>query len=218
MPIKLTSWSFSRYKDYETCPARAKYKHIDKLKEPSAPAMERGMNIHKLAEDYTKGIIKKLPLELKLFKDQFEELRNSHPMVEESWSFTSDWTQTRWDDWANCAVRLKVDAACLDEDTLYVIDHKTGKQREDHLEQLSLYALGGILVHPHVKHIHTQLWYLDSGESQDEKFVSKDLERLKKDWGQKTKAMLNDTTFAPKPGNQCRWCAFSKAKGGPCRF
>ena len=36
IPIKpLTSWSFSRYSDYKTCPLKAKLKHIDKIQEPS---------------------------------------------------------------------------------------------------------------------------------------------------------------------------------------
>ena len=72
IPIKpLTSWSFSRYQDYKSCPAKAKYKHIDKLKEPPSPAMERGAAIHNLCEQYVRGTLAKLPPELKLFKDEF---------------------------------------------------------------------------------------------------------------------------------------------------
>ena len=62
IPIKqITSWSFSRYSDYKLCPLKARLKHVDKHKEPQNDAMARGQAIHKLAEDYTKGSIARLP-------------------------------------------------------------------------------------------------------------------------------------------------------------
>lgn len=216
---KITSWSYSRFSQYQKCPASAKYKFIDKLPEPPAPAMDRGIRIHKLAEDYTKGLIKKLPEELKFYKDQFEILKSSKPMVEQQWTFRQDWSQTTWNDWNSAWVRIKVDAACVDESTLYVIDHKTGKPKDDYDEQLSLYAMSGMLVMPQIKEINTQIWYLDHDVAPIEKiYKAKELKELQKGWEKKVAPMLNDTRFAPKPGNHCRWCAFSKTKGGPCKF
>lgn len=218
-PTKITSWSYSRYDLYNKCPAKAKYKFIDKLPEPPAPAMERGNVIHKLAEQYTKGELKKLPQELKLFEEEFKELRKSNPIVEQTWAFRSDWSPTVWNDWSGCAVRIKTDAACVDDDTLYVIDHKTGKKREGYELQLSLYALGGLLTYPDIKKVSTQLWYLDEGGDPIVKgYEVTQLPELKADWERRVQPMLNDTRFAPKPSNECRWCPFSKSKGGPCKF
>lgn len=218
MVKQLTSWSYSRYSCYNECPAKAKYKFIDKLPEPPAPAMERGDKIHKMAEAYTKGWESRLPAELKLFKDQFKELKASKPIVEETWAFTKDWNQTTWNDWNNCAVRIKVDAACLDEDTLYVIDHKTGKKRDGYEEQLSLYALGGMLKFPHVVKVETQLWYLDSGDQVEMSYSVGDMKKLQTGWDKKVKPLLSDTKFNPRPSNACRFCTFSKSKGGPCKY
>lgn len=217
-PTQITSWSYSRYALYEECPAKAKYKFIDKLPEPGSPAMERGNAIHKLAEDYTKGLIKKLPPELAKFKDEFAELRKSKPVVEETWAFTAEWKQTQWNDWNNCKVRIKVDASCKDGKTLYVIDHKTGKMRDGYDAQLSLYALAGMLVFPDVNLVDTQLWFLDSGDVVDKQYKVGEREKLRKDWEKRTQPMLNDKRFAPKSGNACRWCPYSKSKGGPCKF
>ena len=50
--------------------------------------MERGNLIHKLAEDYTLGKIKKLPPELRYYDNQFAELKKSKPQVEQTWAFT----------------------------------------------------------------------------------------------------------------------------------
>lgn len=215
---KITSWSYSRYAQYDKCPAAAKYKFLDKLPEPPSPAMDRGNKIHKLAEDYTKGLIKKLPIELKLFEDQFVELKKSKPQVEQTWAFKEDWSQTRWNDWQDCKVRIKVDASCLDDVTLYVIDHKTGKLRDGYDDQLELYAGTAMLVHPHVKEVNTQMWFLDSGDVVERVYKAKDGKAIIKGWEKKVTPMLNDTRFSPKPGNHCRWCHFSKSKGGPCKF
>ena len=219
----ITSWSYSRYACYEECPLKAKLKFIDKLKEPSAPAMERGIRIHKLAEDFTKGLLKKLPDELKLFAAQLKELKKSNPMVEETWAFRRDWSQTVYNDWNGCWLRIKTDAACIDGDTLYVIDHKTGKKREGYHTQLSLYALGAFLMFPQIKKVNTQLWFLDQGEDEVAEFTSEQTKGLQKDWERRIQSMLNDTRFAPKPSHACRWCPFSKTStvegcGGRCKF
>ena len=54
-PPRITSWSFSRWSCYSSCPYKAKLKFIDKLKEPGSPQMDRGTVIHELAEHYVKA-------------------------------------------------------------------------------------------------------------------------------------------------------------------
>lgn len=219
MPQQLKSWSYSRYSTYKECPAKAKYKYLDKLPEPPAPAMERGNAIHKLAEQYAKGELKKLPQELIRFKDEFAELKASKPFVENDWVFKQDWSQTVWNDWTGAWCRVKIDAACLDGSDLYIIDHKTGKLRTGYDEQLSLYAATATLVHPHVRNISTQMWFLDSGDVVEKSYSASEGKALLKGWEKKVKPMLNDTAFKPTPSaDACRFCSFSKKKGGPCKF
>lgn len=62
LPKKFTSWSNSRWNDYAQCPARAHYKHIQKLPEPKSPHMDRGIEIAKIGEQFFKGEIKTLPV------------------------------------------------------------------------------------------------------------------------------------------------------------
>lgn len=221
MPItaqKVKSWSYSRYALYNECPAKFYYKNIQKLPEPPAPAMERGNKIHKMAEDYTLGKMKTLPPELKLFKDDFKMLKGCKPMVEQTWAFKQDWSETTWNDWNGCWLRIKTDAAALDETELDIIDHKTGKMRDGYEEQMSLYPVGGFLKFPHVEKIYAHLWFLDSGDRLTFEYKQSDLKPLIKDWERKVKPMMNDTRFAPKPSYKCQYCPFSKAKGGPCKF
>ena len=232
IPIKqITSWSFSRYNVYKSCPAKAKYKFIDKLQEPGSPQMDRGTEIHKLAEDYAKGLLKKLPAELSLFKEEFAALKKQKvKFIEESWTFKADWSLTTWNDWNGAWLRVKLDAAYInpDHNVLVVVDHKTGKFREskndEYEEQLQLYGLAGLKKHPTVDAVAPRLWYLDEGvihpdlETAEIIYTRNDEKYLDKLWAGKTKKMLTDTTFKPTPGSACTYCHFRKANNGPCKF
>lgn len=239
IPIKpITAWSYSRYSTYKQCPLKLRLSAIDKIKEPKNPAMERGAAIHDQAEAYIKGKTAKLAPELKLFKAEFAMLRKQYKksingmVVEDNWSFTKNWTETQWNDWVGCWVRIKLDCAHhLDEDTMIVTDWKTGKFREemneDYVEQLELYALAALLLHPHLKAVKPRLGYTDQGTwypqpGQEAVFTPADIPRLKKLWEKRVKAMMNDKIFAPKPNRFCSWCHYRKSNaangGGQCKY
>jgi putative RecB family exonuclease len=242
IPIKpLTSWSFSRYSDYKQCPLKAKLKHIDKIQEPPNPAMARGAQIHNLAEDYIKGKVPKLAPELVLFKDEFARLRkmfkkiSQSMVVEDNWAFTKEWDETAWNNWTACWVRIKLDCAHHEEDTVLVVtDWKTGKfrpeQNEDYVEQLELYALSALLLHEHIEEVRPRLAYTDlgrvypSGETGEPilSWSRSDVPKLKKLWEKRVKAMMSDTSFAPRPNDKCRWCYYrasnKAAGGGQCKY
>ncbi len=61
-PKQFKSWSNSRWNDYAQCPARAKYKHLDRIREPKSGPMHRGAEIAKMEEDFFKGHIRTLPV------------------------------------------------------------------------------------------------------------------------------------------------------------
>lgn len=240
IPIaQITSWSFSRYSAYKQCPYKLKLTAVDKLKEPGNQAMERGNQIHKLAEDFIKGKIPRLPPELKLFADEFKALKAQYKKkingmaVEDNWSFTKDWDETSWNDWTHCWVRIKLDCAHHEDgETLRIRDWKTGKfrpeQNEEYVEQLELYALAALLLHDHIQRVIPELDYLDEGrsypaEGEELIFTRADIPRLKKLWEKRVKPMMNDKKFAPRPNDKCKWCFFGqsgKAKGGPglCKY
>lgn len=239
IPIKqITSWSFSRYNTYKQCPLKLKLSAIDRIREPGNPAMARGDTIHKLAEAYIKGEGRALPPELKLFADEFKKLRAQYKkkingmVVEDNWSFTKDWDETQWDDWINCWLRIKLDCAHHEDDeTLVITDWKTGKFRpemnEEYVEQLELYALAALLLHEHIQQVKPRLVYLDLGltyptADQPLVFTRADIPKLKQLWAKRTKAMLNDKQFAPRPNDKCRWCFYrasnKAAGGGQCKY
>lgn len=235
-PTKITAWSFSRHSTYQQCPLKLKLGAIDRIKEPGNQAMDRGNAIHKLAEQYIKGLLTRLPAELKLFEPTFKNLkalfkkRAQAMAVEDNWSFTKTWEPCAWDDWDNCWVRIKLDCAHMEgPDILVVTDWKTGKydarRHEEYLEQLELYALAALILHTHVKEVRPRLAYLDLGTVYPESpliYTHKDVDRLKKLWEKRVKAMMSDVKFAPRPNDKCKWCHYragNKADGGgQCKF
>lgn len=239
---QIEAWSFSRYSTYQQCPLKAKLMFIDKIKEPGNEAMQRGADIHDQCEAYIKGTLPRLPAECRAFKKEFQMLRKQYKkaisgmVVEDTWAFTKNWEETQWDDWVNCWVRIKLDCAHHeDEETLIVSDWKTGKFRpeknEEYVEQLELYALAALLLHEHIEVVKPRLVYLDAeviypepGTKDEEQltFVRDDIDRLTRLWVKRTKPMLTDKKFAPRPNNLCHWCFFRKSNaangGGQCKF
>lgn len=227
----ITAWSFSRYNDYKKCPAYAMYKHVRRIQEPGSAALDRGSEIHAIAQKFSKMNGRtKTPAELKTFEQEFRALQKRKVLTEEQWAFDAKWRPTNWfDDRGTpedkkCRCRVVVDCCYLDLDRniLVVIDHKTGKINPTHLDQLSLYALAGMIQYPSCAGVEVQLWYLDHGvlapDDKGKVYMREEMAALKKDWEKKTKPMLADRRFAPKPSSGCGYCFYSKAKGGPCKF
>lgn len=232
---KITGWSFSRYNTYRQCPQLAKYKFIEKRVEPSSPALERGTEIHKLAEDYIKGKIRNTPKELKLFTDMLKFMKAEFKkktaliMVEDQWIFRSDYSATVWNDWAGAWLRVKMDVAHTEDnnETMVVSDFKTGAYRPNEIEaylmQLELYAMAALVKFPYLKKVKPRLVYLDTGDTypptgETIEYTQVDVPKLKKLWEKRVKPMLNDARFKPTPSSKCKWCHFSKAKDGPCQY
>ena len=238
-PTNVTSWSYSRYSAYRQCPFKLKMTAIERVKEPGSPAMERGNEIHKLAEAFIKGGGRKLPDELGYFPNFFRSARAAFKKglvsVEETWAFRRDWTMTTWDDWTGCWLRVKVDVAWINGTTVSVVDHKTGKYSpqwnlDDYVEQLDLYALAALIryasVGPDLR-VVPRLHYLDHEvvhpePGQEKIYAPGDLPALKAAWEARVRPMMADTTFAPKANRFCGSCFFRKDNrvngGGQCKL
>ena len=227
MTVALTSWSFSRYSIYRQCPALAKYKFIDRIKEPGSPAMERGDRIHKAAESYIKGERDDLAPELQTFAAELAGLREQAAdgtvRAEESWAFRSDWSVTTYDDWNGCWLRIKTDCTRVLGTHADIFDWKSGKFRqerhEEYLAQLDLYALGAFKIIPGLESVRPYLVYTDQDlVFSEHTYHAPEVPTLQTEWGLRVRAMMADTQFPPVPGNHCRWCHFRRSNGGPCKY
>lgn len=213
----ILQWSFSRLNDWRKCPKMAFFKHVQKMKEPGNQHTERGTAIHTMCQNYVEGKLPKLPTELLKFKSEFEVLKKNKALCEAEWAFGPDWVPQTWFSKLYKLLRVKTDAVYIitKSKTARVIDFKTGRVNESHEEQLSLYALGTLLMNPGVKEVETELWYLDSGEKTSQVFPASDLPALKEYWEAQAKPMFEDKSFPCNPGNACRFCWFRKENTAP---
>lgn len=245
-PQRITSWSYSRLRDWKKCGRYAFFKHVKRMKEPGNRAMERGGAIHTMAEVYVQApkTPRKIPSELETFAVEFKDLRKFKAQCESEWAFTETWAPTGWFD-EDCWLRVKMDVHYLDAKTniLHVRDHKTGKVADSmsFVAQEELYALAGLLQYPDCEGVNVMMWYLDAGvigstghgqeakrvETPDERaareakgalYLRSEEAGLKKKWAKEVKPMMTDTKFKENPTANCRYCHFSKAKAGPCKY
>ena len=218
MSKRITAWSYSRWQDYEKCPRLAKYKHVDKLREPDNPAMGRGLVVHDELADYlSKG--GEIPeAGRQYYTTLLQELRALDPIHDQEWGFTNRWQVTGWfakDTW----FRSKLDVCIVyDDNTADVVDFKTGKDAPSHMLQAELYAVSVFIRYANVSHVTVRFWYLDHGPESVYRYSRSDLKELQAKWEKRTLPMLNDEIFAPRPGQHCKYCYQAKSVGGLCQF
>jgi RecB family exonuclease len=213
---RLTTWSYSRYSTYTQCPKKAKYLYIDKLKEESSEALEKGSRIHKEMEEYL-ALNMPVPRSADLFSELLMALKKEKATPEEMWGLTKEFKDcSPWD--SNVWLRGKLDAYFVKGDKLTIIDFKTGKDRPKNMDQLELYAIMGFAKFPKVEVVEVQLWYLDSGTFQSHNYSTDQVDHLILQWRGRIEPYLKDETFRENPSRLCGWCGFSKGKGGPCIY
>ena len=230
----LTSWSFSVYVQYLKCPFSVCLDKIMRVRivEPPNPHFEKGTRIHGNAEKCiatTAGRMPKLEPEFEKqpkLKEMITRFRKAKAKVELEWAFDRQYNVVDWRDWTKAWLRIKTDvcADTVDPPTVDIVDWKTGKTYEEHKQQRSLYALGGLqLVQLGVLaggSKDTQLTarhvYVDTGLEATEEFTMKNLAPLKREWAARIKQMMSDTVYKTHIGHHCKYCKYAKSRGGPC--
>lgn len=221
----VTSWSYSAYALYTECPFKYKCIKIDKLPDPAGPALLKGRQVHISVENFLKQPTTAFPVAAGRFSELLYALVEAPKLlVEQKWAFQRNWREAPYygkrdgtgpQPW----LRSVIDAGVIyDDNVVELIDWKTGKMYDVNADQMELFALSGMVRYAETPLVITRLAYLDSGDEIIVEHKASDREALKAKWEQKVVPMFTDTVFAPRPNDNCKWCNFSRSKGGPCRF
>lgn len=212
-------WGYSKLETFEKCPQKFKFQFIDKLPQPGSAAMERGSKMHESIETYLNGWAKELISECQSFQEAIDSLKSENFKAEQAlgldknWAMLPDWFHT--DTW----LRSKADAMYLkNAEELVVIDFKSGKYRVPSTDQVELYAIVGGALYPEVTSVTAEYWYLDTGEVYSRVYTQLELLELRKKFEKRVIPMYTNTSWAPQPSMECRWCPYSKTKGGKCVY
>ena len=218
---RIMQWSYSRLKTWEECPLKAKFKFVLKLKEPDSPYASRGLEIHKQLASFLVAPESPLPDTLHNLNEIMHNLRTPNVKAELQVAFDKDWNRVEWFG-PTVYVRIVYDILEVSSPRAYVADLKTGKMRpEEHQDQLSLYAVGVMAEYRDIAEAETAVLYADHPTQPKKNPLTKIYKReefkdLRSNWEERAAKMLNDDIFAPRPGPYCRWCAYSKERGGAC--
>lgn len=211
----ISSASYSRLLDFESCRYKAFLKHVERIPDPSPHvAADRGTDIHNRLELFVRGKGDAPTEALKHFSDEVSSLKNhfdnGNASLEGEWAFDNNWVPTAWKGgW----FRLKADAVVyLSKHHAAVVDYKTGKRFGNelkHAEQLQLYALAVLLREPDVEHVTAELWYLDQNEIATCETSRQHGMRALKGFDNRARKMTTATTFHPNPNAySCKWCPY----------
>jgi hypothetical protein len=219
MTIFTQPWGWSKLDVFRTCKKKFEFQFIEKIPEPGNDAMKRGGDIHETLEAYLQGWISDLPVGLVDWKDRLDELKRSNFTAEQAIGLDKDWKVLQ--DWFQKTVwlRAKMDAKVLrPDDTLSVIDFKTGRYRIPHEDQVELYAVVGHALHPHIKSATAEYWFIDANDSWSKTYTAEELLALRKKYEAEAQKIYDTQVWSESPSRDCKWCTYSKSKGGKCRY
>lgn len=220
----ITSASYSRLIDFESCAYKAYLKHVDRIPDPRpSTAADRGTAVHQACEDWMRDLPSQPhqpPIASKHFKNELNSLKESFiegkASLEGEWAFDKDWKPTEWKTgW----FRLKADAVVHPTPTeAVVIDYKTGKRWGNELkhgEQLQLYSLAVFLREPEIQHVTAELWYFDQDDLASISISRKEGLRYLRLFDNRARKMTNATTFPPNPNMfSCKYCPYKPEELG----
>ena len=182
-------------------------------------ASNRGTDTHALIEKYLISGAE-LPFELSYSQGFLGELRASAHLVlpEHKLAVDKDWVGVGWDSpdaWCRGILDLLIVPRGA-KATVY--DWKTGKMYDEHYEQKELYAalvfanLAEEIVEVEAIHV-----YLDLKKNTTRTYHRTQVEPVHQRWKARADKLLQED-YTPLPGWYCRYCSYSKLKGGPCKF
>lgn len=211
-------WGFSKLDTYRACPKQFFFQYVEKRPSPSNAAMERGGKLHENIEMYLNGWTPKLLPEIASWQEALDALKTKNFQAEQALGFSKAWALLP--DWfhRDTWLRAKMDAKYLEGDKLTVIDFKSGKYRVPSQDQVELYAVVGSAMHPEANTIIAEFWFLDTGDIYTRAYTKEELIKLRTKYEQASAPLYTDVVWEAEPSAACRYCTYSRTKGGPCKY
>jgi len=207
------AWSYSRLKNYETCPKRSWHLDVAKdIKEEESEHIQYGTAVHQALAKAVSGA-EALSAPFKQFQPLVDKLTRSEGtiLVEQQLAITKELNPTEW--FSKTAwFRGIADVIKMNGPVALVIDYKTGRVVEDGV-QLALMAQCVFAHHPEIQKIRTEFWWLKEDAETRADFTRDDMVGVWAGLLPRVKILedaYTTTKFPPKPGSLCRrWCPVS---------
>jgi len=206
---------------YMECPAKKRYKYDERREILASPAAQRGIDYHKQLEQLIVSPEPVVPTEQFTFYDGYlSRLRAIGAKAEYKFAVTRSWEPTTWDDENAWIIGVADIWIPNGEGQLlaHVQDWKTGKIYDSHGKQGEFYATSLFSYVPEAREVKATFIYTDLRQERNTTYHRDQLDGLRARWTARIERMERDSQCVPTPGYGCRFCPFSKSKGGPCVF
>jgi hypothetical protein len=214
---------------------------------PAGPAAERGTDLHDRCEKFILSQCTEFELQygdqrqrfgdkrpaviLDKYMDvlhQFKDHPNGNRYVEKEYTFDENWylcvPKTPEVKVVTILDAIRSGGAWEgkhkgeDEGKVFIGEWKSGSPKPTHADQRKLYALVGLTAFI-CEEVNVTTYYLEQDNIPPQRLVAKPSakEKLQALWQKRFDQMERDKICAPRPGDYCRWCDFSRRVGGPCK-
>ena len=211
------SWSYSKLKNFESCPKRFWHVDIKKdFREEEGEQLQWGNAVHKgLANTISKGDV--LPVGMTHFLKWVDRIvtgpGNQRILVEQQLAIDENFGPTKWFDSDAKRAGLKSpwyrgigDVIKIIGPVALIIDWKTGKILED-APQLALMAACVFAHHPDVQKVRSEFVWLKEDATTRADFDRNEMAAVWKNLWPRIEALKHaheTTTYPAKPGRLCR--------------
>lgn len=189
-----------------------------KAKSPENPNADRGVNLHDMVEQYTKGYLNELPKDIKYQRDYIEQCRE---MVESGkkvysevpWYFDKEWGTLP--DKEGQRIVMKLDQYYFQSEQVMVIDEwKSGKaigNEAKHTRQNKFYAVGAFMRYPDLQFIQTNVRYFDQDFVLPRPYTREQAMAFYRTFNNQLRLFWHDTKYVPRPSRaNCFLCQYNK--------
>ena len=206
--MKPFSWSYSKLKNFRTCPRRHKEIDLDKrFKDKENEVLTWGNSVHAaLANRLSKGL--PLPKGMETFEpliNRLEQAPGTKFMVEQKLAINKDFKPVGFfaeDAW----FRAVVDVLILNPPVALMVDYKAGKILDDP-QQMALSSQCVFSHYPEIQAIRTEYWWLAHDTITRTDFRRDQMAPIwRAVWPriQELEQAYNTNNYPPIPGGLCR--------------
>tara|TARA_R110000744_G_scaffold278192_1_gene390462 strand:- start:3074 stop:3733 length:660 start_codon:yes stop_codon:yes gene_type:complete len=203
--FKPRSWSFSAIHQYETCPLQYVLDKTDPKPREESWALQNGLRLHALMENFLLGNIEGVPKDLNCFKKELNSLKERGALPEEKFCVDKHWQPVVSEDkWKNKSTWLRgmLDARLGN----LVIDLKSGRKYDHYDDQADIYATMLFQHFDDWNEIDVEFWYSKTGDVVTYKFLRSEHEDRMSNWDKRARTLMNEKFWLPKYNFACRWC------------
>jgi hypothetical protein len=208
-PVAASPWSFSKMKDFQTCPKQFYHKTVlQEFPYVETPEMRYGTEFHKAAELFIRDGVP-VPDKFAFARGALEHLKAQpgEKHCERKLGLTEDLQPCSFFDKA-VWFRGVVDLAIIDGETATVIDYKSGKNaRYADKGQLELMAMAMFRHFPEIRRVRAGLLFVIANELVKDKYAHDTQHKLWEKWLAdygRMQTAFETNTWNPKPSGLCR--------------